>query len=103
MFVVDLLHEVEIGVWRSLFIHLMRIFECVGPALSNTLDQRFVFLIFPSPNTNHFSRYRAVPTFGRDTIRKFSNNCSEMKRLAARDFEDMLQVNKSYSTKIITN
>jgi hypothetical protein len=25
-------------------------------------------------------------------IRKFSNNTSEMKRLAARDFEDILQV-----------
>ncbi|KAF9455143.1 hypothetical protein BDZ94DRAFT_1127669, partial [Collybia nuda] len=35
--------------------------------------------------------YRAVPTFGRDTIRKFANNCSEMKQLAARDFEDLLQ------------
>lgn len=33
-----------------------------------------------------------VPTFGKGTIRKFSNNVSEMKRLAARDFEDILQV-----------
>ena len=30
--------------------------------------------------------------FGNDTIRKFSTNVSEMKRLAARDFEDILQV-----------
>ncbi|KIO04949.1 hypothetical protein M404DRAFT_142276, partial [Pisolithus tinctorius Marx 270] len=36
-------------------------------------------------------RYRQVPTFGRDTIRKFSNNASAMKKLAARDFEDLLQ------------
>lgn len=46
MFVVDLLHEVEIGVWRSLFIHLLRILECIGPTLSNKLDQRFVFESF---------------------------------------------------------
>ena len=37
-------------------------------------------------------RYREVPTFGLDTIRKFSTNCSEMKQLAAHDFEDLLQV-----------
>jgi hypothetical protein len=33
-----------------------------------------------------------VPTFGRDTIRWFSANISELKKLAARDFEDILQV-----------
>lgn len=36
--------------------------------------------------------YRAVPTFGRDTIRRFATNASAMKQLAARDFEDFLQV-----------
>jgi hypothetical protein len=38
------------------------------------------------------NRYRKVPTFGRGTIRRFHNNASAMKRLAARDFEDLLQV-----------
>ena len=33
-----------------------------------------------------------MATFGRDTIRKFTNNVSGMKKLAARDFEDLLQV-----------
>ena len=33
-----------------------------------------------------------MPTFGPETIRRFSNNTSEMKKLAARDFEDLLQV-----------
>jgi hypothetical protein len=37
-------------------------------------------------------RYRQIPTFGRDTIRKFCTNVSEMKKLAGRDFEDLLQV-----------
>jgi hypothetical protein len=36
--------------------------------------------------------YREVPSFGRDTIRRFSGNTSAVKRLAARDFEDLLQV-----------
>lgn len=36
--------------------------------------------------------FRMVPTFGLDTIRKFTNNVSGLKQLAARDFEDILQV-----------
>ena len=38
------------------------------------------------------NRFRQIPTFGRFTIRRFHNNVSEMKKLAARDFEDILQV-----------
>ncbi|KAG6905526.1 hypothetical protein DXG01_002238 [Tephrocybe rancida] len=41
---------------------------------------------------NHPIRFRATPTFGRDTIRKFSANTSEMKKLAAHNYEDILQV-----------
>lgn len=37
-----------------------------------------------------------MPTFGRDTIRRFANNISELKKLAARDFEDILQVSRSW-------
>ena len=33
-----------------------------------------------------------APTFGLDTIRKFANDISGLKQLAARDFEDILQV-----------
>ncbi|KAF9555164.1 hypothetical protein CPC08DRAFT_643214, partial [Agrocybe pediades] len=36
-------------------------------------------------------RYCAIPMFGHDTIQKFTKNVSGMKKLAARDFEDMLQ------------
>lgn len=38
------------------------------------------------------TRFRQIPTFGNSTIRNFANNASEMKKLAARDFEDLLQV-----------
>jgi len=38
------------------------------------------------------TRYQAMLTFGRGTIRKFNSNASSMKHLAARDFEDLLQV-----------
>ena len=33
-----------------------------------------------------------MPSFGKDTIRHFASNISELKKLAARDFEDILQV-----------
>ncbi len=38
------------------------------------------------------ARYYQISTFSRGTIRKFPSNVSEMKKLAARDFEDLLQV-----------
>jgi hypothetical protein len=36
--------------------------------------------------------YRQISTFGRGTIRKFDANVSAMKKLTARDWEDLLQV-----------
>lgn len=41
-------------------------------------------------------RFRDMPTFGRDSIRRFTNNVSELKKLGARDYENLLQV--SYCT-----
>ena len=37
-------------------------------------------------------RFQAVPTFRESTIRWFAQNVSELKKLAARDYEDILQV-----------
>ena len=37
-------------------------------------------------------RFRNTPTFGWDTFRKINYNVSLMKQLAARDYEDILQV-----------
>lgn len=74
MFVVDLLHEMELGVWKSTFTHLLRI-------LIAQVGDHIVWLN---------ERYRLVPPFGR-TIRSIITNPSEMKKLAARDFEDLLQ------------
>lgn len=39
-------------------------------------------------------RFRDVPTFGRDSIRRFANNVSELKKLGARDYENLVQVSK---------
>ena len=46
---------------------------------------------------NNSPSYRRVPAFGCDTIRRFGRNVSELKRMAARDFEDLLQVQSSIS------
>jgi hypothetical protein len=42
MFVVDLMHEFELGVWRDLFIHLLRILRAANKDLIHELDRRCV-------------------------------------------------------------
>lgn len=75
LFVVDLLHEFELGVWKAIFTHLMRILHAIGDTVQE-LNKR----------------YRQVPPFGNGVIRRFTGNPSAMRKLAARDFEDLLQV-----------
>jgi hypothetical protein len=40
MLVVDLLHEFELGVWKAVFIHLLRIIESVDESLIAELNRR---------------------------------------------------------------
>ena len=40
MVVVDLLHEVELGVWKAIFIHLLRILDCQDESLKHEFDIR---------------------------------------------------------------
>ncbi len=42
MFVVDLMHEVELNVLKGLFIHLLRILNSVDSALVIELDRRYI-------------------------------------------------------------
>jgi hypothetical protein len=55
--------------------------------MKGMITARYVPLLQDS--VNH--RFRATPPFSQ-TIRRFTNNVSDMKKLAARDYEDMLQV-----------
>jgi hypothetical protein len=95
MFVPVLLHEFELGVWKAVFTHLLRILYSCGGNKIQALNSRYKTsnLSITRLWTDEYSRYRQVPTFGRDTIRRFDANVSAMKRLAARDWEDLLQVN----------
>jgi hypothetical protein len=42
MLLVDLMHEFELGVWKALFIHLLRILTAVSKNLVHELDRRWV-------------------------------------------------------------
>ena len=42
LFLVDLLHEVELGVWKALFIHLLRIVAAFDESRLHELDRRCV-------------------------------------------------------------
>lgn len=86
------MHEFELGVWKAVFTHLLRILHAYGNDTIPTLNSRSVVKGFVYSVLIFCNRYRNVPPFGRSTIRKFHNNASAMKKLAARDFEDLLQV-----------
>ncbi|KXN92896.1 hypothetical protein AN958_07831 [Leucoagaricus sp. SymC.cos] len=77
MLTVNLLHEIELGTWKTLFTHLIRLLYSAGNDLVSKLDEQ----------------YRTIGTFGigGSGIHRFSSNSSEMKKMAARDFEDLLQ------------
>ena len=38
----DLLHEMELGVWKHLFIHLLRLLDCVDDSLKVEVARRYV-------------------------------------------------------------
>ncbi|TFK20496.1 hypothetical protein FA15DRAFT_599618, partial [Coprinopsis marcescibilis] len=73
--VVNLLHEFEIGVWKSSFIHLIQLLYALNKAGISDLDLW----------------YRTIDPFGKETIQAFGLNASEMRRKAARDYKDLLQ------------
>lgn len=47
MLVVDLMHEFELGVWKALLIHLLRMLNAVDKALVHELDRRYALYILP--------------------------------------------------------
>ncbi|KAH9911827.1 uncharacterized protein BXZ73DRAFT_93312 [Epithele typhae] len=74
LFVPDVMHEFELGIWKATFQQLMGMLESHGKGALQSFN----------------TRMRATPTFGRDRIRRFSHDVSHRKRLAARDYEAFL-------------
>ncbi|KAF5356693.1 hypothetical protein D9758_013746 [Tetrapyrgos nigripes] len=75
LFAVDLMHEFELGVFKALFEHLVRIAYSLGDEVIADINKQF----------------KKCPPFGRCTIRRFTDDTTSMKRIAARDYEDILQ------------
>ncbi|KZT20578.1 hypothetical protein NEOLEDRAFT_1158607 [Neolentinus lepideus HHB14362 ss-1] len=73
--VVDELHEWELGVWKNLLIHLIRILHAAKEDRISEFNTRF----------------RHISSFGRDVIRRFGSNVADLKQFAAREYEDVLQ------------
>lgn len=83
----DFMHEFELGVWKLVLAHLIRLL--VRPQVCDPNKGVSSPL---SDSTIIVPRLRLILTFGASTIRNFANNTSEMKKLAAHDFEDILHV-----------
>jgi hypothetical protein len=94
----DFLHEYELGVWKAVFTHALRLLYSQPGNFLFVIDKRWVCQHTtnhtPSLIVNH--RYRSISTFGRLTIRRFPKKVSSMRKLAARDFEDLLQVSNTF-------
>jgi hypothetical protein len=54
MMVVDLMHEVELNVWKAIFIHLLRILDCENEALKHELDRRYELFHAEAMATTHY-------------------------------------------------
>ncbi|KAI0349313.1 hypothetical protein OH77DRAFT_1507530 [Trametes cingulata] len=74
LFAPDLLHEFELGVWKGVFRHLVRLVAAQGDDMLKEFNRRM----------------RHMPTYGRDKIRRFWNDVASRKNVAARDYEDFL-------------
>jgi hypothetical protein len=95
MMVVDLMHEIELNVWKAIFIHLLRILDCNDEALKHELDRRYALFQHSDDVIAILIaqlRFRKIPPFGLDGIRKIWSNRSELKKMTAHDYEDLLQV-----------
>ncbi|KAE9403283.1 hypothetical protein BT96DRAFT_763247, partial [Gymnopus androsaceus JB14] len=74
LLVPDVLHELELGVWKAILLHLIRMKHCLGSKNVQEMNRRY----------DHISVIMS-------TIRKICKNVSDMKNMAARDYENYLQ------------
>lgn len=55
MFVVDELHEFELGVWKAILTHLFRILHAAGGHAIQKLNERYVYVTYFCRFTNTYS------------------------------------------------
>jgi hypothetical protein len=53
MLTVDLLHEVELGVWKALLMHLIRMLHTCGADKVHAFDERYglLYMEFDQPHS----------------------------------------------------
>jgi hypothetical protein len=96
--VVDFMHEFKLGVWKGLFVHLIWILYAAAPGgkLVATLDKRYVQnfrMCRARSHRSHISQILADTLIQPHSHTQIysTNNVSELKKLAAWDYEDILQ------------
>jgi len=45
-------------------------------------------------------RFQEIPPFGDDVVRRIRSNRSELKKMTARDYEDILQVREGHNHEL---
>lgn len=103
MLVPNELHEWDLGIWRQILIHLLRLLNTLGAAQVNEFDARYAHRLFVCLSLMSYCSFRKISTFGRDTIRKFDDNVLALKKMAARNFEDILQVWCRYACDVTSD
>ena len=93
---VDLLHEFELGIFKSVFRHLLHLLHATsGTNLVATLDAWYVCvqcIIFDQMPHGFWNRFCQISSFRKGVICRFPSNVSDARQCAARHFEDVLQV-----------
>ena len=86
------MHEFELGVWKALLSHLVRILYLIGASTVQEFNHRYALFSTCDVRSAELSvSFQQINPFG-STIRPFTHNVADMKKLAAQDFEDILQV-----------
>lgn len=106
MLVVDLLHEFELGVFKYVFKHLIRLLYAINHESVALLNERYAF-ISTAASTDaddpSMLSFHSISSFGKGAIRRFPSNVSDVKQRAARHFEDVLQVSLILAAVLFLN
>ena len=91
--VVDILHEFDLGIFKSVLKHLLRTLHAVDPSHIHVVNDRYVLShLYEHTTALHLSRFKAVPSFGLQSICPFPDNVTDLSHRPAWFFEDILQV-----------
>jgi hypothetical protein len=102
MLVVDLLHEFELGVWKALFTHLIRILYAAAPdrSLVAELDRRYVnFSAVSYRQINNLSCYNQVSGHANVRLRHnqaFCNECLGNEEACSAQFRGLIAGNVNH-------